>query len=123
MLKPSNQSLETSPHAVAARGFGQTFGLHPPIAFLTLILNAMLFGGEIVTMGAILPISIASGIVLAFITFLAQRKYFGDDDQGALIKALILGLVTAVPAPLPALLYVPSGIVGLVHNLRRQRHD
>ena len=36
------------------------------------------------------------------------------------IKALILGLLTAIPTPLPAILSIPSGIVGLVHNLRKK---
>jgi len=37
-----------------------------------------------------------------------------------MIKATILGLLTAIPVPLPALLSVPTGIVGLVHNMRKK---
>ena len=43
-----------------------------------------------------------------------------DDNEAAFIKGLILAFLTAIPTPLPALLYVPSGIVGFVHNLRRK---
>jgi hypothetical protein len=118
MLETSNHSLERNPHA-AARGFGQIFGIHPAMAFLTLIVDMMLFGGEVGTLGASLPISFAGGIVLAFITFRAQKRY-GDDTESAFIKALILGFLTAIPTALPAFIYVPSGVVGLVHNLRRK---
>jgi hypothetical protein len=121
MLKPSNQSLENGPQPAPTRGFGQIFGLHPAMAVLTLIVDTMLFGGAVVTMGAILPLSFAAGVVLAFITFLAQRKWYGDDDEAAFIKALILGFLTAIPTPLPAVLYVPSGVIGLIHGLRRKQ--
>jgi ABC-type xylose transport system permease subunit len=72
------------------------------------------------TLGASLPISGAAGGILAVITYRAQKKWYGDDSESAFIKALILGFLTAIPTPLPAMLYVPSGIVGLVHNLRRR---
>lgn len=107
-------------HAARARGFSQVFGIHPAIAFLTLIVDLMLFGGEVATLGAILPISIAAGGVLGVIAYLAQRKWYGDDKDSAAIKALIIGFLTAIPTPLPAILTVPSGIVGLIHNWRRK---
>jgi hypothetical protein len=115
-----NQPSMHGAHAAAARGFGQIFGILPSMAFLTLVVDVMLFGGEMGTLGASLPISFAAGGVLAVITFLAQRKFYGDDSESAFIKALILGFLTAIPTPLPAMVYVPSGIVGLVHNLRRK---
>jgi hypothetical protein len=107
-------------HPAQARGFTQRFGIHPTIAFLTLVVDLMLFGGEVATMGAILPVSIGAGFVLGFISYMAQRKWYGDDKDSAAIKALILGLLTAIPTPLPAILSVPSGIVGLIHNLRKK---
>jgi uncharacterized membrane protein YvlD (DUF360 family) len=109
-----------SPHVARAKGFGQNFGIHPTIAALTLIVDLMLFGGEVATMGAILPVSIGAGLLLGFIAYKAQKKWYGDDSESAFIKALILGLLTAIPTPLPAILSVPSGIVGLIHNLRRK---
>ncbi len=107
-------------HAARARGFSQIFGIHPAIAFLTLIVDMMLFGGEIATLGAILPVSIGAGCVLGVIAYLAQRKWYGDDRGSAAIKGLILAFLTAIPTPLPAILTLPSGIVGLFHSLRRR---
>jgi hypothetical protein len=117
---PTPQYSPFAQHAATARGFGQRFGIHPAIASLTLIVDLMLFGGEVATMGAILPVSIGAGAVLGLIAYLGQRKWYGDDKDSAAIKALILGFLTAIPTPLPAILSVPSGIVGLIHNLRRK---
>ena len=124
------QNLQTYPavlphqplahHVARAHGFSQIFGVHPAIAFLALMIDLMLFGGEVATLGAILPISIGAGLVLGLITYMAQRKWYGDDKQSAAIKGLVLGLLTAIPTPLPAILSIPSGIVGLVHNLRKK---
>ncbi len=96
------------------------FGLDPRIAFLTLVVDSMLFGGDIITGGASIGLSVFVGAVLGFVTYKAQRKWYGDDKDSALLKGVILGLLTAIPAPLPALLSIPSGIVGLVHNLRKK---
>lgn len=107
-------------HAAKARGVSQIFGIHPAIAVLTLIVDMMLFGGEIATLGAILPVSIGAGCALGMITYLGQRRWYGDDRDSAFIKALILAVLTAIPTPLPAILTVPSGILGLIHNWRRK---
>jgi hypothetical protein len=117
---PAPQYQPYAQPASRARGFGQTFGIHPAIASLTLIVDLMLFGGEVATLGAILPVSIGAGAVLGLIAYLGQRKWYGDDKDSAAIKALILGFLTAIPTPLPAILSLPSGIVGLIHNLRRK---
>jgi hypothetical protein len=118
--RPDSRTPQSSNHGAVARGLGQTFGILPSMALLTLVVDTMLFGGELGSVGLSLPISCATGGVLGIITFLAQRKWYGDDTEAALIKGLILAFLTAIPTPLPAMLYVPSGIVGLVHNLRRK---
>lgn len=96
------------------------FGLHPAVASVTLIVDLMLFGGAVGTLGAILPLSCAAGAVLSVIAFLAQRKFYSDDAETALIKALIVGFLTALPSPIPVVVYVGAGVVGLVHNLRKK---
>ncbi|MGO9933608.1 MAG: hypothetical protein ACLPV8_17605 [Steroidobacteraceae bacterium] len=101
-----------------SRGFAQLFGLDPRIAFLTFIVDLMLFAGEALTFGLLIPIALVAGIVLGFITYRAQVKWYGDDREAAMIKGLIIGLLTAIPTPLPAIVYVPSGILGLVHLAR-----
>jgi hypothetical protein len=115
--------------AAATRGFGRIFGLDPRIALLTVVIDAMLFGGDIVV-GAgsggvlLLPLvalSIPVGIVLGFITYKAQIRWYHDDRDSALIKGLILGLLTAIPTSIPGLAYGgTAGIAGLIHLMRRK---
>ena len=120
---PSGNSAQAWPlhhHVARARGFSQLFGIHPGIAFLTLIVDGMLFGADVVSAGALIPVSIGAGAMLGYISYLAQRKWYGDDKETAVIKASILGLLTAIPVPLPAVLSLPAGLVGLIHNLRKK---
>lgn len=112
--------LSSDAHHAAARGFGQAFGLHPIPAVMTLAVNAMMFGAEVASLGALFPAALAAAVVLTFITYRAQKKFYGDDHEAALIKALAVGLLTAIPTGLPAFLTVPSGVVGLVQTLRRK---
>jgi len=68
----------------------------------------------------LLPVSVAAGIVLAFVAYRAQISWYGDDKESARIKAIILGLLTAIPTPLPELLYIPAGILGLFQGFWRK---
>lgn len=97
------------------------FGLDPRIAILMLVLDAMLNAGEIASMGLLLPFSLAAGVVLGYVTYRAQMKWYGDDKESAKLKALIVGLLTAIPTPIPEILYLPFGILGFFHNLRRKK--
>jgi hypothetical protein len=103
----------------AARGFGQAFGLHPIPAITTLAVNAMLFGGTVISMGALAPLAILVAVVLGVITHKSQIRFYGDDAEAARIKALAVGLITAIPVGLPVFLTVPSTVVGVFHTLRR----
>ncbi len=114
-------SLIENGGALHHRGFGQVFGLDPRVAFLTLVVDGMLFGGDIATLGASALLSIPAGVVLGVITYKAQRHWYGDDRESALIKGLIVGLLTAIPTSLPGLLTVPTGLIGLAHMLRRKK--
>lgn len=104
----------------ALRRLGHVFGLDPRIAFLTLIIDMMLNAGDIATAGLLFPVSALAGVVLAFIAYRAQINWYGDDRESARIKAIILGLLTAIPTPLPELLYIPAGLVGIFEMLRRK---
>jgi hypothetical protein len=113
-------SSDANPHQIAARGFGQTFGLTPGIAALTIGLDLMLHSADIVTGGLLVPLSAGAGVVLGFITWRSQMKFYGDDDEAAKIKGCIVALLTAIPSPLPYVLFVPAGFVGWLHNLRKR---
>ncbi len=105
-------------HQVAARGFAQTFGLHPAMAFLTVIADTMIFGGDIASAGLLLPVAAVGAVILGIITFMAQKAWYHDGSESALIKALVVALLTAIPSPLPYFLFVPAGLVGLFRARR-----
>jgi hypothetical protein len=102
------------------KGFSQSFGLDPRIAGLMLIVDLMLNAGDIVSMGLLVPFSVAAGVVLGYIAYKAQMNWYGDDKESAKIKAIVVALLTAIPTPLPAILYVPAGILGVLRNARRK---
>jgi hypothetical protein len=102
------------------RGFGQMFGLDPRVAFVTLVVDLMLNAGEIASMGLLAPVSIAAGIVVGYLSYKMQMHWYGDDKESAKIKGITLGLLTAIPTALPAMLYVPAGLIGWVHKLRKK---
>lgn len=104
----------TSSHPItAARGFAQSFGLHPATTLLTVIVDSMLFTGEIATLGMSMIFSLAVSVAVGFLAYRAQQKWYGDDQESAAIKAGILGLLTAIPTALPSFIYLPMGVIGL----------
>jgi hypothetical protein len=103
---------------MAARGFAQTFGLVPGIAILTVAVDVMLQGATVVSGGLLIPFSIVGGCVLGFITYRAQMRFYGDDDEAAKIKACVVAVLTAIPSPLPYALFVPAGLVGFFRRKR-----
>jgi hypothetical protein len=103
-----------------SRGLTATFGLDPRVAVLTVIVDTMVFGGDAITLGALIPIGIVVGIMLACIVYKIQMKWYGDDHDSALIKALIIGLLTAIPAPLGPFFAIPGGLLGIVKAIRHR---
>ena len=124
---PLNQPMQTqfagNPVPGHHGGFVQHFGLDPRIALLTVVVDAMLFGGQVLTLGSTMMLSIPAGIALGVITYKAQRHWFGDDRDSALIKSLIVGLLTAIPTSLPGFLTIPSGLLGLLHFFPGKRRN
>lgn len=108
----------------APKAFDQIFGIDPRVAFLAFVVDLMLFGSAAVTMGidlpVLIPLAIGAGVVLGRITYKAQMKWYGDDHDSAMIKASIIGLLTAIPVGIPAFVWIPSGLLGLLHNARKK---
>jgi len=121
----SPQPEEFRPPAVSSRnvpavgGFAQKFGLHPGVALLTFIVDAMLFGSTIATAGFIIPLAVAVSFGLGIVTFMMQKKFYGDDNESAFIKAFIVAGLTAIPTALPGFLTIPAGVVGLFRRKER----
>jgi hypothetical protein len=119
-IQPYSASPSRAP--VAPRGgFIQTFGLDVRVAILATVVDFLVFGGDIVSFGALYVVELGAGIVLAVITYKIQRAWYGDDHDSALIKALVIGLLTAIPVPITGIVAGPAGILGFF-NLFRRKH-
>lgn len=118
---PSNPDVEPQlvPHAAASRGLAAAFGLEFRAALLTIIVDVMVFGLDTVSLETLLPLGIIIATVLGFIVYRIQMES-GDDKQQAMTKGMIIGLLTAIPAPLSPIVAVPAGLLGVVNKVRRR---
>jgi hypothetical protein len=80
----------------------------------------MVFGTDVFTAGAFIVMGIVIAAILGFIVYKIQRQWFGDEHESSLIKALIVGLLTAIPVPLTPLIAVPAGALGVFKLMQRK---
>lgn len=78
--------------------------IHPIVGFAMIVVDLMLFGGEVFTVGVSWPISIGVAVVLTIASALIQKNVYGDNWGAAIGKSLIVGLLTAIPTPLSTVL-------------------
>jgi hypothetical protein len=114
----SNEAL--SPRSAASTSFARLFGLDVRAAVLAIIVDLMVFAGDTLSVETLVPLGIGVAAVLGFIVYKIQRKWYGDDHESAFIKAMVIGLLTAIPMPLTPLIAIPSGIAGVVKAIRRK---
>lgn len=105
-----SQSVTSGP-SHATGGFAQRFGLSPLVAFFTLGCDTMLFGSELVGIG--LLFSIPVGATVGYLSYLGQRRFYGDDHDAAVVKASMLAVLVALPTSIPSAIYAPLGFIGL----------
>jgi len=110
-LHPTQSTVSTPQHP--ARGMAQAMGIHPAIALFTLCIDLMSFGGEAGSFGLFLPFSALMAGAVGYVTYHGQQSWFGDSQQSAKTKAVMLAVLTFIPSPLPAVLYAPLGFVGM----------
>lgn len=98
----------------------QMAGIHPMVALVVSTVDSMLFVETLVTVGTGWIVSIPVGAALAIATFLVQKGSYGDSLTTAAGKGILIGLITAIPTPLPAVFTISSGGLGYLH-FRKQR--
>jgi hypothetical protein len=96
------------------------FGLDPRAAILTVLVDLMVFGGDTISFETLVPLGICVAAALGFIVYRIQRKWYHDDHDSALTKAMIVALLTAVPVPLTPLIAIPAGALGIIKVIRRK---
>lgn len=95
----------------------KSFGLHPLVGFGMFAVDMMLFGGEVITLEAIWPITVGVGALLTVPMVLIQRHSFGDSWGAAWGKGLLVGVLTGIPTPLPAIIPLLGGALGTMQML------
>jgi hypothetical protein len=113
---------EATNHAVTHQKGGvlQLFGIDYRAAVLAISVDIMAQAATTASVGLLYPVELCAAPVLGFITYKIQRSWYGDDHDSALIKALIIALVTAIPVPVTPLLAGPSGFLGLLRAMTRK---
>ena len=120
----------SNPDHATAHGFGYVFGLHPAVAFFTIAVNLMLFGKDGLalvlaapTAGADIPVAVLASMVMGaavgYISYLGQKKWYGDDEESARIKGMITGVLTAIPSGLPGMLFGGAALAGMLFRKKR----
>lgn len=69
----------------------------------------VLFGGEVFTAGVGLPFTMPIGFFVGFLVAMFQRYDTGDNWGVAFSKGVTLGILTAIPTPLPTILVGVAG--------------
>jgi hypothetical protein len=90
----------------------QKIGLHPFVAFGMIVVDMMLFGSDATGIGWVF--SCAVGMILIIPCVLLQKFAYKDDWISALAKGVIIGVITAIPTPLPAILTGVGGVMGFI---------
>ena len=97
-------------------------GIHPLAAVSVIAVDLMLFGGTVSTGGMGWAVSVPVGIALAIAVSLVQRRGSPLDDLGLAVgKGLIVGVLTAIPTPLPSVLVAGAGTTGAISMFRNNR--
>ena len=95
----------------------QSLGLHPLVGFGMFAVDMMLFSTEVLTFELSWPISVAIGAALTLPSILIQKYSFGDEWGAATGKGLLIGVLTAIPTPLPAIVPLLGGALGTMQML------
>lgn len=94
-----------------------TLGLHPLVAFGMIAVDLMLFAAEGATFEGSWPVSVAVGIALTIPCILIQRHGYKDPWGLAVGKGMMVGLLTAIPTPLPSVITLTGGVFGTASML------
>lgn len=106
----------------ASSSWTQTFGLDPRAAALTVIVDVMATSASITSMGLLVPMELFAGVVLSVIVYRMQRAWYADDHNSALIKGMVIGLLTAIPVATTPILIAYAGLGGLLGLKNKPRH-
>ena len=86
-------------------------GFHPLVAFSMICVDVMLTAADLMTAATV---SVAVAAVLTIPCVLLQRYAYRDPWGIAVGKGLIVGILTAIPTPLPSIITGVGGVLGTI---------
>lgn len=86
-------------------------GLHPLVAFAMIVVDVMLIASDLATVATV---SIVVALVLTIPCILLQRYAYKDEWGVAVGKGMIVGILTAIPTPLPSIVTGVGGVAGAI---------
>jgi hypothetical protein len=89
-------------------------GLHPLVAFAMVVVDVMLIAADLATAATV---SVLVALVLTVPCVLLQRYAYKDEWGVAIGKGMVVGLLTAIPTPLPAIVTGVGGVAGTIGML------
>ena len=96
-------------------------GIHPAAAVVAAAVDVMLFGKAGLSLGTAWVLSIPIGCVVAIVVTLFQRWGAQDVLGLAAAKGISIGLLTAIPTPLPSAATLGLGALGGIKMFRDRR--
>jgi hypothetical protein len=93
-------------------------GLHPLVAFAMVVVDIMLTATDLVTVATV---SIIIALILTIPCILLQRYAYKDEWGVAIGKGMIVGILTAIPTPLPAIVTGTGGVLGAIGLLSNRK--
>lgn len=86
-------------------------GLHPLVAFAMIVVDLMLVAADLATVAIV---SIIVAVILTIPCILLQRYAYKDEWGVAVGKGMIVGILTAIPTPLPSIVTGIGGVAGAI---------
>ena len=87
-------------------------GLHPITGFGMFAIDWMLFGVSGATFGVGWLVTIPIALALSVPCTLIQRFSYGDHWGTAVAKGMLIGILTAIPTPIPSAITLTTGVMG-----------
>jgi hypothetical protein len=87
-------------------------GLHPLTALGMIVVDMMLFAPDATGAGWLISCIVAAVLVIPCL--LLQRFAYGDSWWAAVAKAMMVGILTAIPTPLPSAITALGGVMGFI---------
>lgn len=94
----------------------QTFEIHPFVALGMICVDMMLFAPDATGIGWLISCIVSAALTIPCI--LIQKYAYHDNWGTAIGKGMIIGILTAIPTPLPAAITTTGGVLGTVGTIK-----